>query len=175
MDNYDNNQDNNNGGIHSKFQERLRKIRLSRIRKKQQNQAFVLERVNEIRKVVRGSANVVTKKGAVVDIDKNLFKEDNFVTDVIIDIKNTANEREYVKKKVGVAEKVVLHSNKKTNDIVESISNDSKDSLKKEDNLESKVTFIRQNKPQKISNNRVFVEYLDKILTFLIYITVVFD
>ena len=42
-----------NGGIHSKFQERLRNIRLSRVKKKKQNDDFVQDKVKKIREVIR--------------------------------------------------------------------------------------------------------------------------
>lgn len=48
-----------NGGILSKFQERLRKIRISRAIKKKKNQDFIDEKVSEIRKTVGKSNNSI--------------------------------------------------------------------------------------------------------------------
>ena len=51
-----------NGGILSKFQERLRKIRLSRISKQKKNQEFIDEKVKEIRKSIGNNTSVVSGK-----------------------------------------------------------------------------------------------------------------
>lgn len=67
-----------NGGVLSKFQERLRKIRLSRINKQKMNQEFIDEKVKEIRKSVgRDNSNIAVRKKAVKGTDDTEIKKEN--------------------------------------------------------------------------------------------------
>lgn len=101
-----------NGGILSKFQQRLRKIRLSRNKKYQQNQKYINEKVEEIRKEIRNDNTPIyrgTSSKRVVSIEKedksNLVSKDKkatSVSEVIVNIRATAKDRSYSKKKVGL-------------------------------------------------------------------------
>ena len=105
MNYYDNNGNQDNGGIFSKFQERLRKIRLSRSKKNIQNQKFIDEKVKEIRETIlqdptpiyRGK---ISKKVAISTKKEFDKKVDTNISQVIADIRATASDRDYGTKKV---------------------------------------------------------------------------
>lgn len=117
-----------NGGIYSKFQERLRKIRLSRIRRKQQNDKFIQDRVQDIRKTIQKD----TTPGYRASIAPQPKEKDDSLSEVIIDIRKTTKDREYVKNKVGVSKDEV----------------NSNITIEKNNNIDSKIIDIRKNKPK---------------------------
>lgn len=91
-----------NGGIYSKFQERLRKIRLSRIKKRTDNEKFIQEKIEEIRKVIRQDPTSLYQKRKSIGIARDKAKGNDSVSKVVCDIRNTASDRNYAKKKVGI-------------------------------------------------------------------------
>ena len=99
-----------NGGILSKFQQRLRNIRLSRSKKKKKNEEFIQEKVVEIRETLRRDATPIYKtkrdKGVVVS-QKEVFKEKQkgTVSQVVVDIRSYPKKNTYRRKKVGIADK----------------------------------------------------------------------
>ena len=127
-----------NGGIYSKFQERLRKIRLSRIKKKKQNDEFVEERVKEIREElnpVQPNLNVKINNGVLSQLDDSTSK-------VIQDIKSTANDRVYDKKSVSFTYEDNMDKNLNNNELGS-------------DDLDEVIESIRENKPKFRKNKRV--------------------
>ena len=147
-----------NGGIFSKFQERLRKIRLSRIRKKQKNkeetEKFVNGKVKEIKEVI--SKEPVYPRNRVIAEQPKI--KDTSVSEVIEDIRATAKDRNYSRNKVGVPENDIKSVNK---DIVISRANDKV--IKDNNNLEEKRIEIKENKPKIIRSKRVgYVSSLKK-------------
>lgn len=116
-----------NNGTFSKFQERLRNIRLSRIKRQKENEQFIQDKVEEIHRVVEKKPYVVAKglsleklenkRDVVADpsqeasldkIEKSKRNypdnEDKFVQHVISDINRTAPDREVSPKKIGIGE-----------------------------------------------------------------------
>ena len=81
----DNNDSSNNGGIYSKFQERLKKIKLFRSKKK----------------VIISNADKDLGKDRVYDRDK-------FVKEIVNNIRNSSNDRNYSRRRVGINESVEL-------------------------------------------------------------------
>lgn len=176
-----NNQDNgtNNGGIYSKFQERLRKIRLSRIKRKKQNEEFIQERVKEIREVLGKTQPAKFRTKGIDSVAKGVTVEnikDDTVSKVIVDIRETSVDRNYSRKGVMASndkDNVVLGKNQSNvfdrninvnNNVV--ISNQ-KDIIIKNDNkedtrLEDIVKDIRTNKPKVRRSKRVGIGLEDK-------------
>lgn len=110
-----------NDGVHSKFQERLRNIRIIRSRKKGKNEQFVVDKVKEIRGKIQkepGAVRVVKipkgidgnkKKGTIHVVD-----DKQVVSKVIVDIRKTAADRDYQRVKGGVDPTVkVIPKNRK--------------------------------------------------------------
>lgn len=106
-----------NGGIFSKFQERLRRIRLIRSKKNANNEQFIQDKVEEIRRVIRQDPSPMYRKRKSVGITDDKIKNDISVSKVIADIHNTADDRNYGRKKVGIdfddiSKKKVIKKNK---------------------------------------------------------------
>lgn len=93
MYNIDDNNQSSNGGIYSKFQERLRKIKLSRLKKKRKNKEFIDDKVKEIREVIRNDKTPHYKVS---------IKGVNSLDDVVSNIRMTAKDRNYGNRIVGV-------------------------------------------------------------------------
>lgn len=152
MDNIEDN-GSNNGGIFSRFQERLKKIRISRSKKKKLQDEFVKEKVQEIKKEIR-SDNTVYRTHVVgigerrkkkinksnVKVSKQVKSTNveniNNVDKIIADIKATKNDRNYSKKKVGISASNKLN-------VVNVVEPNNK--LKQ---VKNKVKEVRENKPQ---------------------------
>ena len=171
--NQDNNDSSNNGGIYSKFQERLRKIRLARTRKKQQNNEFVDDRVKDIRKTISGS-NSNARVNLVND-------KDNSIKGVVTNIRMTAKDRNYGGKKgvISVEDERTIIKNKdsllgdsiivdRKQDISDKIGTKKIENIEgnrnKEDNsLEGKIDNIRENRPNIRKNRKVgYVPWVKK-------------
>lgn len=153
----------NNGGIFSKFQERLKKIRISRSKKKKLQDEFVKEKVQEIKKEIR-SDNTVYRKHIVgigerrkkkisksnVKVSKQVKSKSvenaNNVDKVIADIRITKNDRNYPKKKVGNN----INNNQKVVNVIESNNKlkEVKNKVSKDIKLKDKIQEVRDNKPQ---------------------------
>lgn len=175
MDNQDNSS--NNGGIYSKFQERLRKIKLSRVKKRKQNDAFIQERVQEIREVLSKEPPIYSRaKGGFEPETDVVVSEvkDEVISDVIVNIKSTAEERNYGNRKPGVGNGdeniVVTGKDSSVKDGVEAsfqvvssntsiLSKEStiKDGNTKTDNdsLKEMIGDIRENRPKARKSKRV--------------------
>ena len=106
----------NTGSVFSKFRERLRKIRISRSKKKGQNDSFVQDTVQEIRKVLQDNSGNVSRQrivrgyGGEDEVKSNLekkkiTKEKDVTVEVVREIKETAPERQYKSPRVGVPSK----------------------------------------------------------------------
>lgn len=151
-----------NGGIRGKFQERLRNIRLSRIRKRkfqEENQEFIEKKIEEIRIVVGqepirtrgvravGKSSENKNKNKVVLLDKHQEKQfmvpEKSVGKIVKDIHDTTSDRSYGSKKVGY----VLE---KDNNLVQKQNVD----LSDKDNVQE----IRENKPN-LSHKRKGYSY----------------
>ena len=91
-----------NGGIRSKFQERLHKIKLSRSKKYLQNQQFIQDKVQEIRKAVHKDVVLNDKKIHPKGIEKGKEGKVDTVRQVIVNIRATSQDRNYKIKKVGM-------------------------------------------------------------------------
>lgn len=148
----------NNGGIFSRFRERLRKIRIARSKKNEHQDEFVKEKVKEIRKEVHKDNTIYKKKVVGIDNTPSKSRGNNKVDSVIVDIRNTKVDRNYLKKKAGIGnnDKVKVVKIKDGNGRFKG-----KDKLTNKvykDNLEDKVKYIRDNKPN-ISRKRVGVDY----------------
>jgi len=153
----------NNGGILSKFQERLRKIRLSRSKKRLKNQKFIEDKVKEIRNTIReesygvykkinnrgnvANKNEMIKKNSKESInvkfenkkDENL-KKDCSINEVIDEIRATSNERNYGRRKFGIGEEESTFKENNTkdsvrNNIIVNESNKKVNYLKKSRNI----------------------------------------
>ncbi len=91
-----------NGGIYSKFQQRLRKIRLSRSRKYVSNQDFIQDKVQEMKEIIHRDQEPSNRENVFKAIpEQRVVKEDNF-SQVVEKIRSTAKDRNYGSKKVGV-------------------------------------------------------------------------
>lgn len=136
-----------NGGVHSKFQERLRNIRISRIKRKKMNEKYVLEKVKEIREVVgkeapRNRVVYIPKGIGETDHEEVRNGKDQGVTQVIVNIKRTAKDREYSLKKVGISREQVLVEKRNLEQDVsfkKDSSSFSEDRQKKGEKLEEEV------------------------------------
>lgn len=121
-----------NGGIYSKFQERLRKMRLSRIKKKEKNNEFIEGRIKDIRETIRAG------NGEIRGTDS--------VSRVVVNIRSTAQDRAYFKNKVGVVEK---------NDVTKNVSKgDSLDD--KVENIRENKPIIKRKKVGYVYNIKNF-------------------
>lgn len=152
----------NNGGIFSKFQERLKKIRIARSKRKKAQEEFIKEKVQEIRKEVQ-SDNTVYKRCRVGVGEKTVKKiskanvkkiRDKDIDKVIVDIRDTKNERNYPKKRVGdiSKEKLNVVGVVDANDKIKNVKNRINKNIK----LNDKVNDIRENKPN-LSKKKVGV------------------
>lgn len=108
MDNQD--QGNQNGGVLSKFWERIFNIKRSKSKKKGANQEFIQDKVNEIRDTIRRDNTpryVETRSRRIVGIEsekkeKQELKNDS-ISQVIVKIRETSNERNYRRNPVGIS------------------------------------------------------------------------
>ncbi len=100
-----------NGGVYSKFQERLRNIRVHRSRKKGKNEQFVIDKVKEIKGKIQKDPSFVRVVRTPVgndrdkkkDIELTPIDEKDTVSKVIVDIRRTAEDRNYRRPK-GIGE-----------------------------------------------------------------------
>lgn len=95
----------NIGGILGKFRQRLRNIRILRSKKKINKDEFIKERIGDIRVTIRKEPvnNYKKVKNKGIDNTKKEVSENNRnISDVIVDIKNTSQDRNYRRKKVGI-------------------------------------------------------------------------
>lgn len=111
----------NNGGILSKFRERLRKIRISRSKKKKQNDKFIQDKVEEIREAIRKDTTPIRRKVRYKAglVEESVSKEDTF-SHVIVDIRKTAPERRISHKKVGKPNLDIINNIKDNDNLVKS-------------------------------------------------------
>lgn len=126
MYNDDNNTDNNGSSIYGKFRERLRKIRIARMNKQQQNKKFVQEKLEEIKK----------EKPKYILVNKGINPKDNIVRANVI-----------IKQQVEL-DKVSVYSNL-------SKKEDSKEMPVINNKVESKRIFVKENKPEIRRNKKV--------------------
>ncbi|MBQ8681897.1 MAG: hypothetical protein IJ509_03195 [Bacilli bacterium] len=86
-----------NGGIYSKFQERLRKIRLARSKKRNQvnNEEFIQSKVQEIRQSIRKDTTPIYKRKVSIDNKEIIKVDNNDISEVIVNIRATAKDRRY--------------------------------------------------------------------------------
>lgn len=159
----------NNSGIFSKFQERLKKIRISRSKKKKLQEEFIQEKVQEIKKEIRNDNTIyrthvvgigerrkkkISKSNVKVSkqVDSKSVANANNVDKVIADIRATKNDRNYPKKKAGNN----INDNNKTNNkqkvvnIVEPNNKlkEVKNKVNKDIKLKDKIKEVKENKPQ---------------------------
>lgn len=95
----------NVGGILGKFRQRLRNIRILRSKKKINNDEFIKERIDDIRVTIHKEPvnNYKNSKNKGIDnTKKEILVNDRNISDVIVDIRNTSQDRNYNKKKVGI-------------------------------------------------------------------------
>ena len=144
----------NIGGILGKFRQRLRNIRILRSKKKINNDEFIKERIDDIRVTIRkepvNNYKKVKNKG-IDNTKKEIPVKDRQTSDVIVDIKNTSQDRNYRKKKVGINV-----DNNKINVIKnDEVKNDKLDLNIKNNNVNdlSKDNVDNNNKFNKESNN----------------------
>lgn len=117
----DNNDSSNNGGIYSKFQERLKKIKLFRSKKK----------------VIISKADKDLGKDKVYDRDK-------FVKEIVNNIRNSSNDRNYSRRRVVFKENIDL---KRNLSYVGKRKDNNLDRTIKDRDLDEIVNNIRVNKP----------------------------
>ena len=166
-----NNSDNgtNSGSIYSKFRERLRKIKLSRSKKKKQNDLFVKEKVIEIREELRKEPSKHFPSRKVPDdTDNNLnsqistIKKEKNIDTVLKDIKLTKSDRDYSTKRVGIFTEVVPSNHKVKNEsLIDIGASVNVKKLKKDDTrLDELVKDVKANKPKVYKGKRVgYVSY----------------
>jgi hypothetical protein len=142
MNNQDNNGNSSNGGIYSKFQERLRKIKLSRLKRKQQRQEFIQDRVKEIREALGKEPNHPRNK--IKGVGESSEVKDDLLSEVVMDIRATASDRNYVKNKVGAL------ADDKSN-----VSESTKSTMVVGNELSDKLKNIKENKPVARHGKRV--------------------
>lgn len=117
----DNNDSSNNGGIYSKFQERLKKIKLFRSKKK----------------VIISKTDIDLGKDKVYDRDK-------FVKEIVNNIRNSSNDRNYSRRRVAFEENIDV---KRKLSYVGKREDNNIDRTIKDRDLDEIVNNIRVNKP----------------------------
>lgn len=153
-----NEQGSSNGGVRSKFQQRLKRMKILRMLKfKNKNvdkDKFITEVVDNIRST-SNDRNYNRKKVGVAEVDNVITKKDTIVTAKSLTIQNVVLDKSiYVENDIKEVKK---------EETLKSINN-----IKQQDlsiDLEEKVKYVRDNKP-KINRNKsrkFIVENKDKI------------
>lgn len=156
MEDYD-----GNVGLLGKFRQRLRNIKISRNKKKVNNEEFINEKVKEIREVIRNDNTLVLDRKKYKGTNhSDKLKENNSISNVIINIRNTSKDRDYIRKKVGSNNKVDISFNRENID----------SKIVEENNNLNKVISVRKNKrisigskKRKVGSNLKDEELLNKL------------
>lgn len=111
-----------NSGIHSKFQERLRRIRIFRRKKKKQNNdLFIQDKIAEIRQVIREDSTP-RRQRVIVGGNDNEIKKERVVSSVIVDTRKMEKQRVYKKKKTGINSREIFLKKEDKKDIDSNLS-----------------------------------------------------
>lgn len=98
-----------NGGLYSKFQERLRRMRIFRSKtNREKNNLFIQDKVKEIQTVIRNDPTPVRVSKNKVSGEKNYLGEDlekeTVISKEVVSIRKSSKDRNYNQKKVGPSE-----------------------------------------------------------------------
>lgn len=136
-----------NGGFRSKFQQRLKRMKLLRLLKfrnvkdKDNRENFVLEVVDNI-KSTSNDRNYNKRKVGVVEIENVITKKNTIVTDKTSTVKNIILSKENVKNEEILKNEIDKEQQRLSND----------------NDLDEKVKYVRENKPKTNRNkSRKFI------------------
>ena len=137
-----------NSGRFSKFQERIRNIRLSRSKKmrfQRENEQFVLEKVNEIKKKVRADGGVYRVRVAK-GIGEDKKKEEQVVTEIQDKSLPKSLKKDFSKSEV---KDISISSDKKKED-TEVFLEDKKKNVSCEEKVKVKDNFVKKDNSKKV-------------------------